>query len=115
MDNVGKSWGKDNNLVFRKVANKRDLYIIGVRDASYTQETESVAGEIKMLASKNKKIVAAIYWNRQNIRIVCTSPKAAETRGVMNLLDYGINMVNQISIFLKFKVTIGVFTDFRPY
>lgn len=50
-----KVYEKENIVVFKKVAQKCDLYIIGVSNASYNQDTKLVAGDILLLGSKNKK------------------------------------------------------------
>ena len=54
-----------------------------------------------------------MYLKSEVIGKICTSPKAAETRVVMKLVEYGINMANQISILLKDNVKLTVSTDSR--
>lgn len=41
-----------------------------------------------MLGSKNEKTVSSIFLKSGEIRKICMSPKSAETRGVMKLVDY---------------------------
>ena len=43
------------------MANKGDFCIIGVRDASYNQDTNSVVGEISMLRIRSKNIVSPMF------------------------------------------------------
>ena len=81
---------------------------------SYNQESHSVAREIFMLASKSKKLVSPMYWKSGVIRKICSSPKAAETRGVMKLVDDCINMANQTRILLRDSIKLKVFTDSWP-
>ena len=83
---------KENKVVFGKVADKGKLRIIGVSDASYNQEEQSVAGEIIMLGNKDGMNVLQIYWKSGIIRKEFTLPKAGETRGVMKIVDDGVNM-----------------------
>ena len=45
------------------------------------------------------------------IRKICTSPKATETPGVMRIVDDGVNMVKYLSILMKEKVILRIFTD----
>ena len=105
---------KENKVIFGRVADKENLCVIGVSDASYHQGDHSVAGEMLLLGSKTTKMATPMYWKSGVIRKVCLSPKAAETRGVVKIVDDGINMANQLSILLKKKVSLRVFTDLRP-
>ena len=54
-----------------------------------------------------------MYWKSGVIRNVCLSPKVAETRGVVKIVDDGINMSKQLSVLLKEKIGLRVFTDSR--
>ena len=74
-------------MVFRKVAKKGYSCVIGVCNASYNQENQSVAEEILMLGSKTEKTVAPMVWKSSVIRKICTSLKVEETRGVMKSID----------------------------
>ena len=105
---------KDNVVVFTKVAEKKDLCMLGVSDASYNQEGHSVAGEIIILGCKSSLVCSPVYWKSGIIRKICTSPKAAETRGIMKLLDDGCNMTKQMSILMNMKIPLKLFTDSRP-
>ena len=55
-----------------------------------------------------------MYWKSGVIRKICSSPKAAETRGVMKLVDDCINMANQTRILLRDSIKLKVFTDSWP-
>ena len=54
-----------------------------------------MAGEMIMIGNKEKRKVSPIYWKSGVIRKVCILPKAAETRGVMKLVDDAINITQQ--------------------
>ena len=42
---------------------------------------------IIMLGIKTEKNASPMFWKRGIIRKICTSPKTAETRGVMKMVD----------------------------
>ena len=48
---------KESKVVFKKIAEKDSLCVIGISDASYHQEVKAVSGEMILLG--NKKTVAA--------------------------------------------------------
>jgi hypothetical protein len=82
---------KENKVVFGRIAKKNDLCIAGICDASYHQEENLVAGEIILLCNKSTEAASPIYWKSGVIRKICTSPKAAETRSLMKLVDDSTN------------------------
>ena len=53
---------KESRVMFRRVAKKEDLCVIGVCDASYPYNDNSVGGEIIMLGNKKTEDVSPIYW-----------------------------------------------------
>ena len=61
--------------------------MIAVNDASYNKEDHSVAGGMILLGSKTTKIASPMYWKSGVIRKIFTCPKAAETHGVMKLMQ----------------------------
>merc|ERR1712074_269943 len=78
---------KKNRVVFRKIGEKEDLCLIGVTDASYNQTDNAVSGIIIMIGNRKTKAVSPIYWKSGVIRKVCLSPKAAETRSMVKIVD----------------------------
>ena len=48
------------------------------------------------------------------IRKVCVSPKAAETRALMRLMDDSVHMAKQLSQLLNVNIKVRLFTDSRP-
>ena len=102
---------KDNKVTFGKVSRKEDLCVIGVSDTSYNQEDHLVAGGLILLGSRTTKIASPMYWKSGVIRKICTSPKAAETCGVMKMVDDGVNMAKRLSILVKEKESLRIFTD----
>ena len=52
--------------------------------------------------------VSPIYWKSGVIRKVCTSPKAAETRALMKLVDNGTSLASQVTQLLNVKVKTRV-------
>ena len=68
---------KESRVVFGKVTRREDLCVIGITDASYNKEGNSVAGEMILLRSKKTNVAVSIYWKSGMIRKICMSPKAA--------------------------------------
>merc|ERR1711984_64939 len=54
------------------------------------------------------------YWKAGVIRKVCLSPKAAETRSLMRVVDDTMCLARQISILLNTEIEVRLFTDSRP-
>ena len=48
------------------------------------------------------------------IKSVCMSPKAAETRALMKLVDDATNQARQVSHLMSLEVKTRIFTDSRP-
>ena len=48
------------------------------------------------------------------IRKLCVSPKAAETRALLRLMDDGVHMAKQLSQLLNVKIKVRFFTDSCP-
>ena len=100
--------------MFGRVARREDLCVIGITDASYNQEGNSVAGEMILLGNKRTNIAVPIYWKSGIIRKICMSPKAAETRAMVKIVDDSVNMTKQVSILMNRKIPLKIFTDSRP-
>ena len=100
--------------MFKKIGEKEDLCITGVTDALYKNDDRSVAGEIIMLGNEKNMDVSPIYWKSGVIKKVCMSPKAAETRALMKIVDDATNQARQVSQLLSLDVRTRIFTDSRP-
>ena len=105
---------RESKVIFGKVARKEDLCVMAISDASYSQEDKSVAGEMILLGSKETKKAVPMFWKSGVIRKICTSPKAAETRGVMKIVDDAVNIKKQLKVLMKMEISLRVFTDSRP-
>ena len=55
-----------------------------------------------------------MYWRSGVIRKVCLSPKAAETRALLRLMDDGVHMSKQLLQLLNVKMKVRLFTDSPP-
>ena len=102
---------KENKIVFRRIGNKDDICVERVSDASYNQEGHSMAGELILLGNKYTNCATPIYWKSRVIRKIYTSPKAAETRAVMKIVDDSTNIAKQMEILMKVKIPLRIFTD----
>merc|ERR1712059_143394 len=87
---------------------------MGIGDASYHNDDNSVSGELILLGNKRTVTVSPMYWKSGAIRRVCTSPKAAETRSLVKLVDDCVCMSRQLSRLMNLKIETRIFTDSRP-
>ena len=83
---------KESKVMFSKIGEKGDLCVMGVSDASYHHDDRSVAGEMIVLGNIRSGKATPIYWRSGVIRKVCVSPKAAETRALLRLMDDSVHM-----------------------
>ena len=69
-----------------------------------------------MILQGNKKAVEAspLYWKSGVIRKVCMSPKAAETRSLLRLVDDSTCLARQLSALMNTKIETKIYTDSRP-
>ena len=67
-----------------------------------------------MIENTEEKRVAPIFWKSGVIRKVCTSPKAAETRGIMKIVDDASNVAEQLGMLLNARIGERIYTDSRP-
>ena len=88
--------------------------VIGISDASYHQENQTIAEAMIMLGNVKTKRTAPVYWKSGVVNRVCTSPKASETRGVMLVVDDAKNVADQLKDLLNADIKVKIFTDSRP-
>ena len=105
---------KESKVVFTKIGNKEELCVMGVSDRLYHHDDRSVAGEMIMLGNQRTGRVAPMYWRSGVIKNVCLSPKAAEIRTLLRLMDDGVHIAKQLSQLLNVKIKVRLFTDSRP-
>ena len=105
---------KKSKIIFRKIGEKEDLCLIGITDASYSTTDNAVSGIIILIGNRKTKAVLPIYWKSGVIRKVCLSPKAAETRSMVKIVDDSVSLARQISLLLNVNLKVKEFTDSRP-
>ena len=84
---------KESKVLFTKIGKKDEFTVMGVSDASYHHDDRSMAGELIMLGNKKTGKAAPRYWRPGVISKVCVSPKTAETRLLLRLMDDGVHLV----------------------
>ena len=105
---------KESKIEFSRVGGKGELCVMGVSDASYHQQEKSTAGEIIMLGSTRTPAAVPLYWRSGVVRNVCMSPKAAETRAMVKLVDDSTYIRQQLELMLGYEIGTRLFTDSRP-
>ena len=104
---------KESKVLFTKIREKNELSVIGISDASYHYNDKSIAEELIILGNQKTGKAAPLYWRSGVVRKVCVSPKAAETRLLLRLMDDGVHMAKQLSQFLNTNIKTRFFTDSR--
>ena len=105
---------RENKIVFSKIGEKRCLCVIGISNASYHQDDNAVSGETILLGNKETVAVSPLYCKSGVIRKVCLSPKAAETRSLIRVVDNSLCLARQLSQLLNTRVETRVCTDSTP-
>ena len=100
--------------MFWKIGEKQELCVSGISDASYHQEGNAVSGEMILLGNKKNVAASPLYWKAGVIRKVCLSPKAAETRSLIKVVDDTLCLSRQISLMMNTEIKTRMFTDSRP-
>ena len=95
-----------------------DLMLLGVTDASHTNDGLSTGGTIIMLGNTKDEKVVPISWQSKTIKRVCHLAKAAETRSMVAILDDSQFYAGQIEQLLygksEKKLPIKLYTDSKP-
>ena len=105
---------RESKIVFSKIGEKESLCVIGISDVSYHQDDNAVSGELILLGNKKTVAASPLYWKSGVIRKVCLSPKAAETRSLVRVVDDSLCLARQLSQLLNTGVETRLFTDSRP-
>jgi len=105
---------KESKVVFKKIAEKDDLCVVGISDTSYHQDENSVSGEMILLSNKKTVGASPLYWKSGVIRKICLSPKAAETRSLLRLVDDSMCLARQLSALMNARIETKIYTDSRP-
>jgi len=105
---------KESKIVFKKIAEKGNLCVLGISDASYHQDENAVSGEMILLGNTKTVAASPMFWKSGVIRKVCLSPKATETRSLLRLVDDSLCLVGQLEAMLNTKIETRLFTDSRP-
>ena len=61
-----------------------------------------------LIGNVNDKRVVPIFWMSGVIQKVCTSPKEAETRGVMKIVDDAMNVAEQLKMLLNTRIGVKI-------
>ena len=100
--------------MLKKIGDKKHLCVFGVSDASYHQDENAVSGEIIFLGNTGTMAASPMYWKSGVIMKVCLTPKAAETRSLVRLVDDSLCLKRQLEMMLGVKMETRMFTDSRP-
>ena len=90
---IRKAKGDKSEVLFKRIADFKDLKILVVSDGSYLkmeEKTRSVGGRFIFLSNQDETKVSPLMWKAKTIPTVCKSAKAAETRAADKAIDDGI-------------------------
>ena len=105
---------KESKVLFTKIGEKDQLCVIGISDASYHHDDKSMARELIIIGNQKTGKAAPLYWRLGVIRKVCISPKAAEIRSLLRLMDDGVHMAKQLGQLLNGNIKTRLFTELSP-
>ena len=74
-------------LIYSKKAEKNNLIVVGIGDASFKVDKKKVGGVILLLANMAKTRAVPIYWKSKFIARVCYSSKDAEFINLVRLME----------------------------
>ena len=66
-------------MKFSRIAQKDDLMIVVIGEASFKLDDKAVGGVLLFLTNESMTRAAPIYWKSKTISRVCYSSKDAET------------------------------------
>jgi len=105
-------------VVYGRVADKENMQIIGIVDASYKSDEKSIGGMLIVLANENITRASPIMWKSKQIDRVCHSSKDAETLAMSKLIDELVYIAKQVEILLfgdyRKRMPVRVMTDSEP-
>ena len=126
---IKKVKSKSSKVVFSPVAHETsDLIVYGIGDASYKAGEKAIGGQFILLGNRKNDKVVPILWKSKLIKQVCHSPKDAETKNMVTVVDLARHAANQISqmllgedgidvkswrngIDIKNRIPVKIFTD----
>ena len=115
---VEKIKKEENKVVYSRVADKENMQIIGIVDASYKSDEKSIGGMLIVLANENMTRASPIMWKSKQIDRVCHSSKDAETLAMSKLIDELVYIARQVEMLLfgdyRKRMPVRVMTDSEP-
>merc|ERR1712240_478531 len=97
---VEKIKKEENKVVYSRVADRENMQIIGIVDASYKRDEKSIGGMLIVLANENMTKASPIMWKSKQIDRVCHSSKDAETLAMSKLIDELVYIARQVEMLL---------------
>ncbi len=115
---VEKIKKEENKVIYGKVAEKENMQIVGLVDASYKSDEKSIGGMLIVLANEDMTRASPIMWKSKQIDRVCHSSKDAETLAMSKLIDELVYMARQVEMLLfgsyEKRIPVRVMTDSEP-
>ena len=123
---IKKVKSKSSKVIFSPVAQETsDLIVYGIGDASYKAGEKAIGGQFILLGNRKNDRVVPILWKSKLIKQVCHSPKDAETKNMVTVVDLACHAANQISqmllgedvkswqngVDIKNRMPVKIFTD----
>ena len=126
---IKKVKSKSSKLTFSPVTHDiSELIVYGIGDASYKAGEKAIGGQFILLGNRKNDRVVPILWKSKLIKQVCHSPKDAETKNMVTVVDLARHAANQISqmllgednievkcrhnnVDIKNRIPVKIFTD----
>ena len=95
---VQKAKERPSKLIYSKIAEKNNLIVIGIGDASFKVDDKAVDGIILLLANTAMTHAIPIYWKSKSITRVCS--KDTETINLVRLMEDAVYASRQLEMLL---------------
>ena len=82
-----KAKERPSRLRYSNIADKDDLILIGIGDASFKVDEKAVDGVILLLSNTAMPRAVPIFWKSKSIARVCYSSKDTETINMSKMME----------------------------
>ena len=110
-----KAKERPSRLKYSKIADKDDLIVIGIGDASFMVDENAVGGVILFPSYTAMTRAVPIFWKSKSIARVCYSSKDAETINLVRLMEDAVYASRQLELLLfgeyRKRIKVRLFTD----
>ena len=109
---------RPSRMFYSQIGKKEDLEVIGIGDASYKSDENSIGGDLIFIKEAHGDRASLVYWKTKQIAKVTHSSKHAETLNLSKLVDDAVFLARQLEMLLfgsyEGRIPVKLFTDSEP-